>query len=169
MISEWAMIFRQPDSSFLNAPVWQPCIYSVTQTLACSFQWESYWHDKTDFHLIHIISKHQETYLTARAAKAVKCSPWGGAESSWPRTWTAAQTKREQVAVNGSFLFGQATEQMLPDTFSSSFLLALGIPNQVLRPQLLEPLSYPTGQLLQEEHAASRENTIANHLGLHKD
>lgn len=38
LIPELAAIFRQPDSSFLNALVWQPCIYLVIQTLTCSFQ-----------------------------------------------------------------------------------------------------------------------------------
>lgn len=36
--SEWAVIFRRPDSSFLNAGVWQPSIYLVIQSLTCSFQ-----------------------------------------------------------------------------------------------------------------------------------
>lgn len=33
--------------------------------------------------------------------------------------------------MNSSFLSGQGTEQMIPDTFSSSLLLALGFANQV--------------------------------------
>lgn len=37
-------------------------------------------------------------------------------------------------------------ERMIPDTFSLSFLLALGFANQGLTPQPLEPLSCPAGE-----------------------
>lgn len=76
----------------------------------------------------------------------MKWSPWGGAETSWLHTRTAEQTNGVQAAANGSLLSGQGTERMIPDTFSSSFLLALGTANQVLIPQPLEPLSHPTGE-----------------------
>lgn len=173
LIPEWAAIFRQPDSSFLNALVWQPWLYLVIQTLNCSFQWESSWHDKTDFRLIHVISKYQDIYLAGRVVKAVKWSPWGGAETFWLHAQAAEQTQGEQAAVNSSSLSGQGTEQMIPDMFSSSLLLALGFANQV------HCHATATGAALKSDWRRSSscrrsmrlqgKNYCANHLGLHKE